>query len=133
MHDPSCPHIARHSDEAKRCSDTVNMHLAALGFGAHRRWVAVRLSDGGTDGVLYDTRRDAVRHQLDEMQCAYVCIPPTQMSVCAAEVFLAFHRKAYAAGFRLTDPDDAHGGRDHVRRLTNRDQYGQLDRLFARR
>lgn len=128
-HDPHCAHITRHSDGAKRCSDVVNMHLAVLGFGAHRQWVAIRLSDGGSDGVLYAARRDAVRHQLDESQCAYVCVPPTQMSVCSAEAFLAFHRKAYASGFRLTDPDHHTGGLDHVRRLTRRDQSCQLSRL----
>lgn len=107
------------------------MHLAVLGFDAHKRWVAIRLSDGGSDGTLYDGRREAVRHQMHEQQCAYVCIPPTRMSACSAEAFLAFHRKAYASGFRLVDPDHARGGLDHVRRLTNRDQYGQLGRMFA--
>lgn len=129
QHDTSCPHTARHSDEAKRASDAVNLHLAVLGFQAMRRWVAIRLSDGGSDGVLYDNRRDAVRHQLDERLCAYVCLPPTQFSVCSAEAFLSFHRKAYNSGFRLVDPDHHRGGLDHIRPLTVTDQARQLRAL----
>lgn len=133
MHDPRCPHIARHSDAAKRASDAVNLHLGALGFEAARKWVAIRLSDGRSDGVLYDTRRDAVTHQAHEQLCAYVCITPSGMSVCSAESYLAFHRKAYDAGMRLTDPDDRRGGRDLIPRLTSRDQARQVAALIPRR
>ena len=91
------------SDAARRCSDTIRLHIVAKMAG---RWAAIRLSDGGSDGVAYDTRADAIRHQLHETQCAYVKIPPDDMPPEHAERFLAFHRKAYDAGFRLTDPDD---------------------------
>jgi hypothetical protein len=107
-----------HSSAAQRASDAVNLHVSALGFDACRKWVAVRLADGRSDGTLYDTKRDAVRHQSDEQLCAYVCVPPGGMTVCQAESVLAFHRRAYDAGFRLIDPDHAHGGLDHVRPLT---------------
>lgn len=91
------------SDAAKRCSDTVRLHIVA---GAAGKWAAIRLADGGSDNVAYDTRADAIRHQLHETQCAYVKIPPDDMPPEHAESYLAFHRKAYDAGFRLTDPDD---------------------------
>lgn len=104
----------------------MNLHLSAIGFDAHKKWVAVRLADGSSDGTLYDSRRDAVRHQLDEQLCAYVCIPPSGMNVCAAESFLATNRKLYDAGFRLTDPDDARGGRDVIPRLRSEDQARQM-------
>jgi hypothetical protein len=127
-HDAGCPGIA-HSDAAKRCSDEINLHLAALGFEAFRKWVAVRLADGGSDKALYDSKRDAVRHQADEQLCAYVCIPPTRMSVCSAEAFLSFTRRAYKAGFRLPDPDSRTGGPDVIRRLTTKDQAMQANAL----
>jgi hypothetical protein len=121
----------QHSDAAKRASDAVNLHLAALGFGAFKKWVAVRLLDGSSDGVLYDTRREAVRHQLDEKLCAYLCLPPTQLTPCSAEAFLKFTRDAYRSGFRLTDPDHRTGGPELVKRLTTRDQRRQANALPA--
>ena len=127
-HDSGCPHTT-HSDAARRCSDAVNLHLVALGHEAVRRWVAIRLIDGGSDGVLYDTKRDAVRHQAHEQRCAYVCVAPGGMSPCAAESYLATHRKLYDAGFRLADPDAPHGGRQVIPRLTREDQRAVMARL----
>lgn len=118
-----------HSDAARHASDAVNLHLAAIKFDAVGRWVAVRLMDGHSDGTLYDTKREAVRHQLWERLCAYVCIPPTGMTACQAESFLAMNRRLYSAGFRLVDPDAAHGGREVIPRLTRRDQAGALASL----
>lgn len=91
------------SDEAKRCSETIALHILA---GKAGRWAAIRLSDGGSDGIAYDRRSDAIRHQLHESQCAYVKIPHDAMPLAEAESFLKFNRDAYDAGFRLIDPDD---------------------------
>ncbi|WP_301177230.1 hypothetical protein [Actinomadura geliboluensis] len=90
-------------DAARRCSDAVRLHIAA---GMAGKWAAIRLSDGGSDGTAYDTRADAIRHQLHETQCAYVKVPLDDMPPEHAARYLAFHRRAYDAGFRLTDPDD---------------------------
>ncbi len=94
------------SDEARRCADEINLHVAALGHEACRRWVAIRLSDGGSDGTLYDTRPDAIRHQLHEQQCAYFCLPPvpTMIGTREAEAFLTYCRSLYDAGYRIPDP-----------------------------
>lgn len=92
-------------DAARRCSDAVNSALTFYGADAAGRWIAVRLSDGGSDGKLYDTKPDAVRHQLHETLCAYICIVPTGMPVDHALSFLRTNRKLYAAGMRLSDPD----------------------------
>lgn len=75
--------------------------------------MAFRLSDGGSDGVLYDSKRDAVRHQFTESQCAYVCFRSLARGSNEYEmaVFLQFNRDAYSKGLRLTDPDDKYGGR----------------------
>ena len=94
------------SDAAKRCSDIINataiIENEAKNFT--ERWVAIRLSDGGSDGVVYDTRANAVKHQSDEFLCAYILVPPTGMSPREAEIFMTYHRKLYDAGFRLPDP-----------------------------
>ena len=49
------------SDAAKRCSDIIT--LAAIA-GSAGRFMAIRLADGGSDRDLYDSRDDAIRHQL---------------------------------------------------------------------
>lgn len=92
-------------DAAKRCSDTINGHLTFKGESAIGRWVAIRLSDGGSDGNLYDTKPDAVRFQLHENLCAYVCITPDGMSKDSALSYLRTNRKLYDSGMRLSDPD----------------------------
>jgi hypothetical protein len=89
-------------DAAKRCSDSIRLHIAC---GMAGKWVAIRLSDGGSDGVVYDTRGDAIRHQLHETLCAYVKIPLDDMPTEEAAIFLAFNRRVYDAGYRMTDPE----------------------------
>lgn len=95
----------RYSDAAHRMSDTVTTHLLGQGQAAVGRWLAFRLSDGVGDSTLYDTRADAIRHQLHEQQCVYVVITPDGMTPHSAEVMLRFARQAYDNGMRLTDPD----------------------------
>jgi len=90
-----------YDDAARRCADVTT--LAAMA-GDGGRWLAIRLSDGGSDGAVYDTRAEAIRHQLHESQCAYVRVQ--EMTVAEAATFLTFARRAYDAGFRLCDPDD---------------------------
>lgn len=123
-------------DSAKRLSDIVNNLAIAYPPGEIINcWIAVRLSDGGTDGVLYDTRRDAVRHQIDEKQCAYLSLfhAPGGMDTRAAHDFLKYHRDAYRAGFRLPDPDHPHGGLDFCMPITHEDLRSQITRLRNRR
>jgi hypothetical protein len=91
-------------DAGKNCADAVN--LAVL-LGGTNRWIAVRLSDGKTDGSIYDTKSDAIRHQLHEYQCAYVKVPLDGMSIDHGERFLEVNRKLYDNGMRIADPDHA--------------------------
>lgn len=103
------------SDEAKRCSDIVNSYLAFMPWDQIKNsWVAIRLTDGGSDGTVYDSKLDAIKHQSDEKTCAYICYRncPAGITPLEAERFLAFTRGAYDAGMRLPDPDDVHGGPD---------------------
>ena len=114
------------SDDAKRASDIVNSYLSYIPFDELKnKWLAIRLSDGGYDGNLYDSKRDAVRHQLDEFVCAYVCFrnlmggaTPKEM-----EIFLRFNRDAYDAGFRLPDPDGQTGGPEVLMTTAQHDFY----------
>lgn len=93
-----------YDDASRRCADTVNLHIHA-DRGNVGKYVAIRLSDGGSDNTVYNTKADAVNHQLHETQCAYVRIPPDGMTVAEAASYLQFNRNAYDAGFRLSDPD----------------------------
>jgi hypothetical protein len=132
-HDPGCRHAGPHSDEARRCSDAINLHVTSLGWEATKKWVAVRLSDGGSDGTLYDSRRDAIRHQLHEQQCAYVCIHPGGMNPCQAESYLRMQRQTYDAGAHFVDPDHVAGGPEIIRRLTRSDQSAQMAAISSLR
>lgn len=91
-----------HSDAARRCADIVTLATLA---GHTGEWVAIRLSDGGSDGVHYPSKGVAARHQLHESQCTYVKVPPDGLTPRLAEVLLTFYRRAYDAGFRQSDPD----------------------------
>lgn len=85
-------------DTANRCSDAVNLHLqAAIAqgdiMGAVHKWIAVKLSDGSSDGNLYDTKDDALKHVTgDPKHWCYIQIPPDGMSVKDAMHFLKISR-----------------------------------------
>lgn len=87
---------------ARRCSDEIRQHITDGHVG---KWAAIRLSDGGSDRVPYDSRADAIFHQLSEQQCCYVKIPEDDMGPAEAASFLRVNRALYAAGHRLIDPD----------------------------
>jgi hypothetical protein len=91
------------ADIGKRVSETISLHILGGSVG---KWAAFRLLDGSSDGIPYDTRRDAIRHQLHESLCCYVKIPPDGMPSLDAVRFILVNRTIYNAGFRLTDPDD---------------------------
>lgn len=133
-HDPGCKHArlegGGHSDAARRLADTYNLHKAC---GAVRGWIAVALADGSSDGDLYDSRQDAVRHQHHgEHWHAYIRIQPggSPMTVCEAEAVMRFQRQA--SRLRLADRDDKHGGLEVIPRLTTEDQERQIDALAGR-
>jgi hypothetical protein len=69
-------------------------------------WMAFKLADGDSDGVLYDTRQDAIRHQLHETMCAYFHMRNGMggANVRDCQLFLNVHRQVYDAGGRFTDP-----------------------------
>lgn len=88
------------SDAARRASEIVNLHLVADPDGNRGRWVAIRLSDGRSDGVVYDDVIAAAQHQLHYTQCMYLTIPWGGLPAHEAEVLLTYHRRVYDAGNR---------------------------------
>lgn len=91
------------SEAGRHLSDAVR---EAHTRGGEGRWIAARLEDGRTDGVLYDTKADAVRltgNRGDDH--AYLRVPPGQMPPAEATGWLDLHRRMYAAGMDLRDPD----------------------------
>jgi len=96
------------TDAAKRMSDTINSTIAFKKWDelAHG-WMAFRLADGSSDGVVYDCRADAVRHQLHETLCAYWCFRQGMGGANPrdCQIFLDVHRHAYDNGARMADSD----------------------------
>jgi hypothetical protein len=123
-------------DAAKRLSGIVNsmvvLHPTDVVINS---WIAVSLADGGTDGVLYDSRANAVKHQIHETQCAYLSLraAPAGMGVQEAYVYIKFHRDAYNAGYRLTDPEKEYGGYDLQMPIAIEDVRTQVRRLHRNR
>jgi hypothetical protein len=89
-----------YTDAARRAHEIVNTHLMVDPEGNRGRWVALRLSDGGSDGVVYDDVAAAADHQLHYQQCMYVRIPWGGLPVAEAETLLTYHRRVYDAGNR---------------------------------
>lgn len=122
-HDRGCPKIGQgHSDAAKRIYDTYHLHRSVDLYNAIGKWFAAALNDGSTDGVLYDSKRDAVIHQHhNEQFYTFLQITPANITICNAEVMLTVARRMYDAGLNLTDPDHVHGGPDHIKRTSIED------------
>jgi len=89
------------SDAAKRCADIVTLASIA---GSTGRFMAIRLQDGGSDQVPYDTRADAAGHQLHPEHCCYVLVPPGGMPAHEAEALLQYWR-AVSRVARDGDPE----------------------------
>lgn len=97
-------------DSARRASDIVNSWYTVEEWESLKnKFVAIRLSDGGSDGNLYDSKRDAVRHT-DESLHAYVCyrnLGPQGANPRDMAIFLQMNRNAWKDPrfHGLTDPD----------------------------
>lgn len=124
-------------DAGKRMADVLNLHIT---FGKPEdirdKYVAISLADGRSDGVLYDTKRDAVKHQAFEQQYYYAAfrgINPGGVNPYECAVVLQFQRDAYAAGIRLTDPDDKLGGRQAIMSSTDRADYSAMSAALKMR
>lgn len=91
---------------AQRMADVIALHQVALSnteilIGRH---VAIRLADGSSDGVAYDTYDECVRHQRSELtRMAYFKVPLERWSPETCDTLLWYVRKCYDSGFRA-DP-----------------------------
>ena len=117
---------SQYSDAARRASDIVNLHIVAEPENAGR-WVAIRLSDGGSDGAVYDSREAAISHQLRPQYCTFVQMPPDGMSPKEAEALLKYWRALVDANVR---DDDIYTPMP-LMPLTQRDQLRQI-RVLAK-
>lgn len=86
------------SDAAKRMSDAVNTALLVDPEGNRRRWIACRLSDGGSDGTTYPNIETAIAFQFHYSQCCYLPIPSNGISPREADVLLGAYKQTYNNG-----------------------------------
>lgn len=98
--------------------------------GCAGRWVALRLSDGGSDGNVYDTRPDAIRHQADRKNRMYLKIPPDGLTPEDGSRLLLLWRMFVDNGFELLDPDDQ---REPIMPYTTEDLTAHLAAARARK
>lgn len=102
MPTPELPSDAEAIDIGKRAAEAINLHVYGNNVG---KWVAIKLLDGSSDGIPYDTRPDAIKHQLHEQLCCYIKVTPDGITPADALRFVLVNRAIYSAGFRLADPD----------------------------
>ena len=103
-----CPQCIQIDDAAKRMAGIINSLVVFVPLWELKtKWIAIKLQDGSYDGTLYDTREDAIRHQLDERFCAYVCMGGmlSGAKVLDCAIYLEVHRQAYDSGMRLHEPE----------------------------
>jgi hypothetical protein len=92
-------------DAVKRLCDAVNVHVDAIREQAYGKYVAISLADGSSpDGVLYETRREAARHQSDPWHF-YVKVNPGGIQEHEAWVVLGYARQARKAGVIFSEEE----------------------------
>lgn len=97
------------ADRGRRASDIINGLIVAHPWDDIKNtFVAINLEDGSSDGVLYESKADAVKHQNFEQQCAYVSFRNLMAGSSPKDmaIYLKFNADAYQAGMRLVDPDN---------------------------
>lgn len=84
-----------------------HLSLVQLGSGhsaLEGRWVAISLADGSCDERLYTSKKEAIRFQLHETQCAYLYFTGMP-KITELRYFLDACEQLYDAGLSLADPD----------------------------
>lgn len=81
-------------DAGQRIVDTVNLHLVAPTDIMENvgKWAVFALSDGRSDGVVYDTKDDALRHHKLPKNYCYMRITPDGITLRDALSFLRISR-----------------------------------------
>ena len=117
------------TDAARKMSDAINSRLTFSNpIEIAHCYMAFKLQDGSTDGNLYDSKADAIRHVSDYRYWAFFCfrnaLGGANPKDC--QLFLDIHRHAYENGGQLADPDDVSGGPDAIVPIA------QHDSIFGR-
>ena len=95
------------SDAAKRISDTINLHITFnRAWEIHTKWMAFALTDGTSDGALYDSFEDATTHQAFPVRFAYMCFRQVMAGSNPrdAQLWLETERAAADARMALHEP-----------------------------
>lgn len=96
-------------DAANRMRDAVNLHVVAGTLGVrerHLQWIAIKLEDGRSDGTVYESRKDAVKHTaLKSRGWFYVKIGADSMGEREAIIVLQQARQAFAQGVIFAEED----------------------------
>ena len=85
-------------DAAQRISDTVSLHMVAASnfMDAVGKWCVFKLEDGRSDGHIYDSKDDAIRHQQgDPKHYCYLKITPDGITTKDAWHFLKINRNPF--------------------------------------
>lgn len=100
------------SDSARRMADAVNLHVTALateGTGREQPgFIAIRLEDGKpADPInpLYDSRRDAARHNLMNPAVCFIKVGRESMPVKEAILVLQMNRMAFKRGVIFSEEE----------------------------
>lgn len=112
-----CSVCVQITDAAKKMSDQINGRITFLNpWELRDKWMAFRLQDGWSDGNVYDSKRDAVRHCTNEKYFAFFCFRNAMGGANPkdCQIFLDVARHQYDIGAPLADPEDMHGGPDNI-------------------
>ena len=82
-------------DAGARMCDVANAAVIANGLQATGRWMAFTLEDGRSDGVIYDTRAEAMRFA--RQPCHYEQLAPRGYGPDECAMTLAYARALHAA------------------------------------
>lgn len=93
----------KNGDAARRFFDALNLHRTVLTMDeilAHR-FLAVRLSDGGTDNTVYESRAAAIHANRNAPSRIFTFpVPLERLSLQACDALLTYVRGCYDAGTR---------------------------------
>lgn len=89
---------------ATRAFEHIQLVQLAHGLDALGKWLAISLADGSCDQRLYESKREAIRFQLHETQCAYFYFNGMPR-LGELRFFLDLNEQLYDQGLSLADPD----------------------------
>jgi len=88
-------------------ADAINLRITFVPYDQLLHgYMAFALADGGSDGVVYDSHRDASRFN-DPKRHAFFCFRTALGGVNAhdCQLFLDLNRAAFDAGIPMAEPD----------------------------